>query len=63
MISRIIAGVFVAILLAGMPGTAMAQSLFGWLFAQRIPREVVPFPGSYAPGTSSSAPASGGSIS
>jgi len=25
--------------------------LFGWLFAQRIPREVVPFPGSYAPGT------------
>ena len=51
MISRIIAGVFVAILLAGMPGTAKAQSLFGWLFAQRIPREVVPFPGSYAPGT------------
>jgi hypothetical protein len=51
MISRIIAGVLVAILLAGMPGPAKAQSLFGWLFAQRIPREVVPFPGSYAPGT------------
>ena len=52
MISRIIAGVFAAILLASIPGTANAQSLFGWLFAQRIPREVVPFPGqSYAPGT------------
>jgi lipoprotein-anchoring transpeptidase ErfK/SrfK len=52
MMSRIIAGVFAAILLVGMPGTAEAQSLFGWLFAQRIPREVIPFPGSsYAPGT------------
>jgi lipoprotein-anchoring transpeptidase ErfK/SrfK len=52
MMSRIIAGIFAAILLAGMPGTAKAQSLFGWLFAQRIPREVIPFPGSsYAPGT------------
>jgi lipoprotein-anchoring transpeptidase ErfK/SrfK len=52
MISRIIAGVFAAILLASMPGTANAQSLFGWLFAQRIPREVVPYPGqTYAPGT------------
>jgi lipoprotein-anchoring transpeptidase ErfK/SrfK len=49
--SRIIAGVFAAILLAGVPGTAKAQSIFGRLFAQRIPREVVPFPGSYAPGT------------
>jgi lipoprotein-anchoring transpeptidase ErfK/SrfK len=52
MVSRIIAGVFAVILLAGIPGTANAQSLFGWLFAQRIPREVVPYPGaSYAPGT------------
>jgi lipoprotein-anchoring transpeptidase ErfK/SrfK len=52
MMSRIIAGVFVAIFLAGMPGTAKAQGIFGWLFAQRIPREVVAFPGSsYAPGT------------
>jgi lipoprotein-anchoring transpeptidase ErfK/SrfK len=50
MIARIIAGVLAAIVLAGLPGTADA-SLFGWLFAQRIPREVVPFPGSYAPGT------------
>jgi lipoprotein-anchoring transpeptidase ErfK/SrfK len=52
MISRIISGLFVAILLAGMPGTAKAQSIFGWLFAQRIPREVIEFPGStYTPGT------------
>jgi lipoprotein-anchoring transpeptidase ErfK/SrfK len=51
MISRIIAGVIAAVLLAGMPGTANAQSIFGWLFAQRIPREVVAFPGTYTPGT------------
>jgi lipoprotein-anchoring transpeptidase ErfK/SrfK len=52
MMSRIIAAVFAAILLASTPVAANAQSLFGWLFAQRIPREVVPFPGaSYAPGT------------
>jgi lipoprotein-anchoring transpeptidase ErfK/SrfK len=51
MISRIIAGVIAAIFLAGMPGTAKAQSIFGWLFAQRIPREVIAFPGTYAPGT------------
>jgi lipoprotein-anchoring transpeptidase ErfK/SrfK len=50
--SRIIAAVITAILLAGLPGSAKAQSLFGWLFAQRIPREVIQFPGnSYAPGT------------
>jgi lipoprotein-anchoring transpeptidase ErfK/SrfK len=52
MISRIISGLFVAILLAGVPGTAKAQSIFGWLFAQRIPREVIEFPGqTYTPGT------------
>jgi lipoprotein-anchoring transpeptidase ErfK/SrfK len=51
-VSHIIAGMFAAIVLAGMPAPANAQSIFGWLFAQRIPREVVPFPGSsYAPGT------------
>jgi lipoprotein-anchoring transpeptidase ErfK/SrfK len=51
-VSHIIAGVFTAIVLAGTPAPANAQGIFGWLFAQRIPREVVAFPGSsYAPGT------------
>ena len=50
-VSHIIAGLFAAMVLAGMPGPANAQSIFGWLFAQRIPREAVAFPGSYDPGT------------
>jgi lipoprotein-anchoring transpeptidase ErfK/SrfK len=50
MMSRIIAGVFAAILLASMPGVAHAQ-LFGWLFAQHIPRETISWSNTYEPGT------------
>jgi lipoprotein-anchoring transpeptidase ErfK/SrfK len=51
MMSRIAAGVFASILLAGMPVAAHAQSVFGWLFAQHIPIETVSWPNSYDPGT------------